>query len=204
MKNKSRIIQSMYNLFCSGELDFKHLAGIVVKKEWCVPEEGDFPNYPFVYKLCTEYMYYSKTLDIPLAESIVYENLVRYLASLCKQDPAYYTRFNGVMFRILHDYSRGKISETPGGNYDYLKFIINWWDTFDGRERNHDVYLKFLNHILEKYKTVDFYTRSVDWALNWIGSHQMEFVYSDDMNPKKWYGNCGNGFIDNMTMGGLG
>jgi len=204
MPNKIKIVQAMNELFSSDSLGFNHLAGIMIKKDWCVPEPGDYPNYQFVYKMCQEYIAYSAKLDKPVAEGIVYENVIRYLASLTKQDPAYYTRFNGMMFRVLRDYTRGKISSTPGANSDYLAKLVNWWDRFDGRERNHLLYLKFLNYVVDKYKTEEFYQQSIDWALNWIGTHQLEFVFADEMNPKKWYGNNGVGFMDNLTMGGMG
>lgn len=204
MRNKMGIVKSMQNLFSTGKLGYKHLSGLIVKKEWCEPEEGDFPNYKFVYDLSKEYIEYSKTLDVPVAESIVYENLVKYIASLAKQDPAYYTRLNGIMFRILHDYTRGQVSESPGGNLTYFKFLCNWWDIFDGRERNHELYRKFLDFLIEKYETEKFYQESIDWILNWIGLHQAEFIFSDDMNPKKWYGNNGVGLVDNITAGGMG
>lgn len=204
MTNKMKLVAAMHELFSSASLGWNQLAGLIVKKEWYAPEESDFPNYQFVYKLCQDYIAYSLTIEKPLAEGIVYENVIRYLASLAKQDPAYYTRFNGIMFRILHDYLKGKIKPTNGDNLEYLKFIVKWWDTFDGRERNHGLYLKFLNHVVEKYETEPFYQYSIDYCLNWIGEHQNEFVYSDDMNPKRWYGNNGIGFMDNMTMGGMG
>ena len=202
MMNKPKIISAMAELLSGNSIGFKHLSGIILQKEWCVPEEGDFPNYRFVYDLCQAYIAYAKTLEIPVAESIVYENVVRYLASLAKQDPAYFSRFNGIMFRVLHDYTRGKIN--PDRNHQYLKFLVDWWDVFDGRERNHELYKKFLDHIVKKYTEEPFYTRSIDFCLNWIGEHQDQFVYADEMNPKKWYGNCGIGLVDNMTMGGLG
>lgn len=204
MFNKKKIVTAMWSLFTGNEIDFKHLAGLVVKKDWCEPESTDFPNYTFVYNLAKDYLVYAETLDKPVAESIVYENVVRYIASLAKQDPAYYTRFNGILFRILHDYTRGQISEEPGKNKEYLRFIIDWWDTFDGRERNHEIYRRFLDNIYGKYGEVPFYTMSIDFCLNWVGKHQDSFVYADAMNPKKWYGNCGVGFIDAMTMGGSG
>ena len=204
MLNKSRIITAMCGLYGGKEISFKHLSGLIVKKEWVEPEQNDFPNYQFVYNLSKAYLVYAQPLDKPVAEGIVYENLVRYLASLAKQDPAYYTRFNGVLFRILHDYTRGKISAEPGQNLEYIKFLVSWWDCYDGRERNHEIYRKFLDHIVEKYSSVDFYTKSIDFCLNWVGEHQIDFVYSDDMNPKKWYGNCGVGFVDDLTMGGQG
>jgi hypothetical protein len=204
MLNKSKIINALCGLYSGKELEFKHLAGLVVKKDWCEPEPTDFPNYKFVYNLSKAYIAYANTLNKPVAEGIVYENLVRYLASLAKQDPAYYTRFNGILFRVLHDYTRGMISNEPGMNMEYVKFIVNWWDIFDGRERNHEIYKRFLDYIVDKYFTSAFYTNSIDFCLNWVGEHQNEFVYSDDMNPKKWYGNCGVGFVDNLTMAGQG
>ena len=204
MLNKGKIVTALYSLVGGGNIEFKHLAGLVVKKEWCEPEASDFPNYRFVYNLSKAYLEYSQTLKIPVAESIVYENLVRYLASLAKQDPAYYTRFNGILFRILHDYTRGLISAEPGKNYDYIKFIVKWWDTFDCRERNHALYKSFLDHIVARYFDTGFYTQSIDFCLNWVGEHQSEFVYADEMNPKKWYGNNGVGFIDNITQAGEG
>lgn len=202
MRNKTAIVNAMHSLFTGSSIGFKFLAGLIVKKEWVEPEPTDFPNYQFVYNLAKDYLAYSKTIDVPVAESIVYENLVKYLTSLAKQDPAYYTRFNGILFRILHDYTRGQVK--PTNNLTELKFIVNWWNSFDGRERNKSLYLKFLNHIIEKYDTDPFYRKSVDFCLNWIGEHQADFVYSDDMNPKKWYGNCGVGFVDNLTAGGMG
>jgi hypothetical protein len=108
------------------------------------------------------------------------------------------------MFRVLHDYNHHKISNTLGGNLEYLIKLVKWWDTFDGRERNHSLYLKFLEHVISKYETEKFYQQSIDLCLNWIGEHQKEFVYADEMNPKKWYGNNGVGFMDNLTMAGQG
>lgn len=204
MLNKAKIVKAMADVVTGGGIGFKELAGIIINKNWIEPEETDFPNYQFVYNLAKTYIDYSKSLEVPLAESIVYENFVKYIASLAKQDPAYYTRFNGVLFRVLHDYTRGKISNVPGKNSDYLKFIVNWWDIFDGRERNHELYKRFLDHIVEKYATEKFYQNSIDFCLNWIGMRQADFIYSDDMNPKKWYGNCGVGLVDNLTMGGNG
>lgn len=187
MLNKPKLVSAMYELFSSASLGWNQLAGIVIKKEWCVPEQNDFPNYSFVYQLCQDYIAYSLTIEKPVAEGIVYENVVRYLASLAKQDPAYYTRFNGILFRIIRDYMKGKIRKTD--NLEYMKSLIQWWDAFDGRERNHALYMKFLNHIAEKYETESFYRESIDFCLNWVGEHKAQFVYSDDMNPKKWYGN---------------
>lgn len=204
MLNKVKIVHAMGNLAADGSIGYKHLAGIIMDKTWLLPEEGDRVNYKFVYDLLQAYLAYAKTIEIPLAESIVYENLVKYLASLVKQDPAYHSRFNGILFRILHDYSRGKISGEPGANLDYITFLVNWWDTFDGRERNHGLYKQFLEHIVMQYSIEPFYQRSIDFCLNWVGNHQCEFIYSDDMNPKKWYGNCGVGVADNMCMGGFG
>jgi hypothetical protein len=204
MLNKMKIVRAFCGLFSDSGIVWKELAGLVVKKEWCVPEKGDFVNYQFIYDLCKDYIEYSKKLEIPLAESIVYENVVKYIASLVKQDPAYHTRFNGILFRILHDFTHNSISSTPGENIDYLKKIVKWWDIFDGRERNHDLYKKFLDHVIEKYKTEEFYQKSIDWVLNEIGKRIETFVYSDEMNPKNWYGNNGVGFADNMTRGGRG
>jgi hypothetical protein len=204
MSNKIKIVQAMNDLFSSGSLGFNHLAGLMIKKDWISPEQGDYPNYRFVYKMCQEYIDYSKTIEKPVAEGIVYENVIRYLASLTKQDPAYYTRFNGIMFRVLHDFQRNKISSTPGANLDYLSNLVKWWDRFDGRERNHSLYLNFLNYIVDRYNQEKFYEKSIDWGLNWIGTHADEFVFADEMNPKKWYGNNGVGFMDNLTFGGMG
>lgn len=204
MLNKSKILNAMFGLYSGKSLEFKHLAGLIVKKDWCEPEPTDFPNYQFVYKMSKDYLAYASKLDKPVAEGIVYENLVRYLASLAKQDPAYYTRFNGILFRVLHDYTRGQISAEPGANHEYIKFLVKWWDTFDGRERNHEVYKRFLDYMVDQYFVSGFHTKSIDFCLNWVGEHQSEFVYSDDMNPKKWYGNCGVGFVDDLTMGGMG
>jgi len=204
MTNKMKLTTAMCELVTGTGVGFDNLAGLVIKTEWCVPESTDFPNYPFVYKLANEYCKYAQTIDKPLIEGMVYENAVRYLASLAKQDPAYYSRFNGIMFRVLHDYKNGKISRQNGENLNYFKSLVKWWDTFDGRERNHDLYLKFLNYIVDKYSNVEFYQFSIDFCLNWIGEHSREFVYSDDMNPKRWYGNNGVGFMDNLTMAGMG
>lgn len=202
MSNKIKIVKAMSELFTGSSIGYRHLSGLVVKKEWEVPEEGDFPNYQFVYNLCQAYVEFSKTLVAPVAEGIVYENVVRYIASLAKQDHAYYTRFNGMMFRVLKDYERGSISKA--GNLEYLKFLVRFWETFEGRERNYDLYVKFLQHIIQKYETEPFYTQSIDWVLNWIGEHKEQFVYADDMNPKRWYASAGIGFADNLTMGGRG
>jgi hypothetical protein len=204
MLNKKSILFGICNLFSSDTVDWSKLTTVVVKPEWCEPEAGDFPNYPFVYHLAQDYIVYSKTLKVPLAEGMVYENLVRYVASLAKQDPAYYTRFNGILFKILKDSQKGKISQLNGQNLEYLKFIVGWWDAFDGRERNHDVYKKFLDYIVRKYETDEFYQFSIDYCLNWVKYNHYKFVYADEMNPKKWYGNCGVGLMDNVTMGGQG
>jgi hypothetical protein len=202
MLNKVKVVKAIQSLFSTGSIGFSHLAGIIIQKPWYVPDETDFPNYKFIYKLCNEYIEFSKTLDIPDKEGIIYENTIRYLASLAKQDPAYDSRFNGMLFRVLKDYQRGSIR--PTGNDKYLKFLVGFWAEFDGRERNHDLYKKFLEWMVSQYATEPFYKQSIDWCLNWIGEHQSEFVYSDSMNPKNWYGNNGVGFVDNLCMGGMG
>jgi hypothetical protein len=202
MVNKPKIMKAILELLTVGRLGYHHLSGIVVKKDWYLPSEGDHPNYQFVFRLANEYLEFSKTLDIPDAEEIVYENVVKYLASLAKFDPAYISRFGGIMFRILKDGERGSVYQT--GNAKELKFIINWWDSFEGRDRCKNEFKLACEFLLGKYTEVPFYTQSIDWILNWIVNHKTEFVYTDDMNPKKWYGSCGVGSIDNMCMGGKG
>lgn len=202
MVNKPKIIAAIHDYMTMGKLGYHHLAGIVMEKPWYVPGPQDPPNYQFMYRLSKEYLEFTKTIEIPDKEEIILENLVKYIASLAKRDPAYISRLNGIMFQIIKDGDRGQVHSTD--NARELNFIAAWWNTLDGRERCHREFEFVCKFLIDRYANEPFYTKSIDWILNWITSHKTEFIYTDDMNPKTWYGNCGVGLIDNLCMGGQG
>jgi hypothetical protein len=63
--------------------------------------------------------------------------------------------------------------------------------------------LWFFDYFIKKYKTDEFYEKSINMLVDWLLAHKAEWVNVPMYDPKNWYP-ASRGVINNAVHGRMG
>jgi len=165
------------------------LKDLTINLAWLNNEnnEGDPPNMDAFRALWAEYYEWAKKTGIPLFERPWLEKSGHKLLALLRQDSAYFERIGGVMFYFIYNAQRWK-GRGKSARLVVLKDAREWWSEEDKRGRTHDWIDNAWVCVINGYQKREFWTKSIDFIIDWIIEHKDSFVYADNYDPKKWFG----------------
>jgi len=181
---------------------FKVLKMLTLKKEWLKDDgEGNPENFLLLMKLKDDYFaeVKSRKIRVPMLENMVLEKAWDFLLTLYRQDSAYFERIGGVITYII---TNEKLwTKDVEARRAFIRGIKAWWKVNDMRPRARDIIEYIFDYIIRKYETEPFYTRSIDFVIDWIIAHKAEWVMHQFYSPDWWYPK-GKGQVNWMIHGG--
>lgn len=163
------------------------LKGLIWKDEWIKNEgEPEPPNTELMRKLWEEYFEWAKKEGIPIWEKAFLEKAGKFVVALFKQDSAYFERIGGVItFMYYNKYNW--VNRSKDERLALLRVCREWWHTEDQRERTKGWILNLFNCVINGYEKREFWTKSIDFIIDWLYAHQEEWVNHEVYDPKKWF-----------------
>jgi len=165
------------------------LKDLTVNLAWINNEnnEGDPPNMDLMRVLWKDYWEYAQKTGIPLFERPFLEKGGLQLLALFRQDSAYFERIGGVMFYFIYNAQRWK-GRGKSARLQVLKDARDWWNEEDKRDRTRDWIGNLWDCVISGYQKREFWTKSIDFIIDWIIEHKDQLQYDPAYDPRKWFG----------------
>ena len=165
------------------------LKDLTINLAWINNEnnEGDPPNMELFRQLWADYSEHAKKIGIPLWERAFLEKTGLNLVALIRQDSAYYERIGGIMVYFIYNSSRWK-GHGKSARLAVIKDAHTWWNEEDKRERTRQWIDNIWCCVESGYQKREFWTKSIDFVIDWIIDHKDQIQIVDAYDPRKWFG----------------
>jgi len=179
----------------------KILSGLVVKPEWMKCDgEVEPPNVQFMRDLRAAYLEWVKTQEVPAFESAFLEKAIDFIVTLFKQDSAYFERIGGIVTFFIYNRFRW-VDKSKEERLQLLKEAKMWWSMEDERERTKTWINNIWNCVIRGYENREFWTKSIDFTIDYFIENNGKWVIVEMYDPKKWFPR-GRGQVNNLIHGG--
>ena len=182
--------------------DISTLIDLKIKPEWMQNDgEGNPPNYDYLVELKDEYFQWIETdnIKVPAAEDKVLAKVANFILTLYRQDSAYFERIGGIVTVLIT--SRDKwIGKSRIERAQTLESLRKWFKENDHRKRTINWMLWFFDYFIKKYKTDEFYEKSINMLIDYVVENHEQWKIVDVYNPARWYPR-GRGQINAQIFG---
>lgn len=165
------------------------LIDLKLKREWLTDEgEGHPPNYLLIEKAVSDYFAFleSEKIKVPEPENRLIDKVAGFVKGIYRQDSAYFERIGGVI-TVLIVAEPQWVGKTRTERLKVLEKTEKWFVENDKRKRTINWMKFFFDYAIKKYKTNEFYEKSINFFVDWFIANKNEWVIVGVYDPKMWY-----------------
>jgi len=182
--------------------DLESLIALKFKRDWLNDDgEGHPPNFEFLLKAKDAYFQWieDEKIVIPDVESKVIDKVWNSGLGIYRQDSAYFERMGGVISVLIFN----EAAWVGKGKLDRVKLLEKtrgWFKENDKRKRTINWMLWFFDYFIKKYKTNEFYEKSINFLVDYLIEHKAEWTLVPSYTPTTWYP-AGRGNLNYLVHG---
>ena len=183
--------------------DLESLLALKFKRDWLNDDgEGHPPNFELLSRMKDAYFEWieDEKIVIPEMESKVIDKVWNFGLGIYRQESAYFEGNGGVVSAMIYN-EEGWVGEEKNSPLEHLEKMRKWFKENDKRKRTINWMLWSFDYFIKKYKTDEFYEKSINMLVDWLLAHKVEWVNVPMYDPKAWYPN-GRGQINYKVHGG--
>ncbi len=202
------------------------LNDIVIRKAWMEktqPGEVDPDNYGLLVRLKEDYLKWlaDNKIKVPTFIGVNFEDKLDWILTLFRQDSAYFERMGGIItFMLINSepryqcvkegildsemqVTRNVWTNNKKDRLEGLQMTRKWWSDWDLRDRTKVMIGTIFDYLIYEYQHVEFFTRSIDFMIDWMLEHKKEWKVVTMYDPRQWYAR-GKGQINYLVHGRMG
>jgi len=185
--------------------DLESLLALKFKRDWLNDDgEGHPPNFELLSRMKDAYFEWieEEKIVIPEMESKVIDKVWNFGLGIYRQDSAYFERIGGILSVLIYN-EEAWVGKDKHSRVKLLEKMRKWFKENDKRKRTINWMLWFFDYFIKKYKTDEFYEKSINMLVDWLLAHKAEWVNVPMYDPKNWYP-ASRGVINNAVHGRMG